>query len=332
MHQEYTAPPGGSAAPPDDSSTRRDAIDINDFVHAATGARVRRLTMPDGSYWFPAADVCRSLGYAHTGSALRGITDDTNCDTLETVLRKHTLDVPPGRQWRRDMKVVNLQGLVRLANGCTKAEAEPFKNWVTEVVVAVQRDGLYSLGHAEVQPPAGATVAYAMPRQVADAIIRLEERNLRLEERNRRLDEEYAAARHAERALWSDLSRAVHRIADTVEALTARLPLAGQGPPRQPPPQRTGPPQPSQGDLDTVLTAWHARLPLVGDVKAVALCLVPELLTHGRAARAVPHLAARTGLTEHRVHDCLRLLLRRGCITQSDVTAEGVPVYVLRHP
>ncbi|MDK1473265.1 Bro-N domain-containing protein [Streptomyces sp. 549] len=317
MHQEDTAAPGESAA-------RQDAIDINDFVHAATGARVRRLTMPDGSYWFPAADVCRSLGYAHTGSALRGIADDTNCDTLESVLHKHTLDVPPGRQWRRDMKVVNLQGLVRLANGCTKAEAEPFKNWVTEVVVAVQRDGLYALGHAEVQPPTGATVAYAMPQQVADAIVRLEERNLRLEERHRRLDEEYAAARRAERALWGDLSRAVHRIADTVEQLTARLPPTGQTVPRQP-----GPPRPDAG---TVLAAWHNRLPLVGDLKAVAHCLVPEMLAHGRVTRAVPHLAARTALTEHRVHDCLRLLLRHGCIAQADTTPEGTPVYVLRHP
>ncbi|MDW4904746.1 hypothetical protein RB628_05145 [Streptomyces sp. ADMS] len=34
-----------------------DAIGINDFVYGATEARVRRLTMPDGSHWFPAADV-----------------------------------------------------------------------------------------------------------------------------------------------------------------------------------------------------------------------------------------------------------------------------------
>ncbi|MEU0207849.1 hypothetical protein ABZ235_08950 [Streptomyces canus] len=40
---------------------RNDAIDINDFVFAATGARVRRLTMPDGTHWFPAVDVCKEL-------------------------------------------------------------------------------------------------------------------------------------------------------------------------------------------------------------------------------------------------------------------------------
>lgn len=46
-----------------DPRTQRDAIDAGDFVYAATGARVRRLTMPDGTHWFPAVDVCKQLGY-----------------------------------------------------------------------------------------------------------------------------------------------------------------------------------------------------------------------------------------------------------------------------
>ncbi|WP_405881205.1 hypothetical protein OG762_23025 [Streptomyces sp. NBC_01136] len=48
----------------------QDAIDINDFVFAATGARVRRLTLVEGEHWFPAADVARNLGYANTRQAL----------------------------------------------------------------------------------------------------------------------------------------------------------------------------------------------------------------------------------------------------------------------
>jgi len=44
-------------------SAQRDAIDVGDFVYAATGTRVRRLTMPDGAHWFPAVDVCKELGY-----------------------------------------------------------------------------------------------------------------------------------------------------------------------------------------------------------------------------------------------------------------------------
>lgn len=30
----------------------RGAIEISDFVYAATGARLRRLTAPDGEHWF----------------------------------------------------------------------------------------------------------------------------------------------------------------------------------------------------------------------------------------------------------------------------------------
>lgn len=54
-----------------DESTveRQDAIDINDFVFAATGSRVRRLTTQSGEHWFPAMDVAKQLGYANTRDA-----------------------------------------------------------------------------------------------------------------------------------------------------------------------------------------------------------------------------------------------------------------------
>lgn len=97
MYEQNNTPPPRTAA-------RQDAIDINDFVFAATGARVRRLTMPDGTHWFPAVDVCKNLGYAHVGSTLRNIADAANFDSVESVLQKHTLGIPAGREWRRDMK------------------------------------------------------------------------------------------------------------------------------------------------------------------------------------------------------------------------------------
>ncbi|MGW2831363.1 hypothetical protein [Streptomyces sp. NPDC001286] len=62
MYEQNDTPQDPSAA------QRQDAIDINDFVFAATGARVRRLTTPDGEHWFPAADVAMNLGYANTAS------------------------------------------------------------------------------------------------------------------------------------------------------------------------------------------------------------------------------------------------------------------------
>ncbi|WP_046920390.1 BRO-N domain-containing protein, partial [Streptomyces stelliscabiei] len=82
--------------PQAEPTAHRDAIDINDFVFAATGARVRRLTLPDGTYWFPAVDICRNLGFAHVGSALRNMADTANSGSAETVLSQHSLSVPAG--------------------------------------------------------------------------------------------------------------------------------------------------------------------------------------------------------------------------------------------
>lgn len=162
---------------------QNDAIDVSDFVYAATGARVRRLTMPGGSHWFPAADVCKELGYTTTRKALLDHVPEEHRDSLETVTGSHSLSIPAGRKWRRDLQLIDLQGLILLVNACTKPACAPFKQWVAEVVETVQREGSYSLDEAEVQPTEpGAPVAYAMPDQVADAIVRLEAHNLKLDE------------------------------------------------------------------------------------------------------------------------------------------------------
>lgn len=60
MYEQSNTPP------PDRSAAQQDAIDVNDFVFAATGARLRRLTLPNGEHWFVAADVATQLGYANT--------------------------------------------------------------------------------------------------------------------------------------------------------------------------------------------------------------------------------------------------------------------------
>ncbi|MGO4421308.1 BRO family protein, partial [Streptomyces sp. MCAF7] len=162
---------------------KQDAIDINDFVYAATGARVRRLTLPDGTHWFPAVDVAKDLGYTNTRQAL-GWHVPEECrvnleDLARSVYGRDGSSKIAGHGLKKSMQMVNLHGLIRLVNGCTKPESEPFKNWVTEVVVAVQLHGSYELEKAEVQPTTpDAPTAYAMPKDVADAIVRLEEHNL----------------------------------------------------------------------------------------------------------------------------------------------------------
>ncbi|MDX3572181.1 Bro-N domain-containing protein [Streptomyces sp. ID05-47C] len=300
--------------PSDETTTQRDAIDINDFVFAATGARVRRLTTPDGTHWFPAVDVCRNLGYSHVGSALRNIADMANFASVESVLLKHSLGIPAGREWRRDMNLVNLPGLIRLVNGCTKPESQPFKIWVSEVIAAIQRDGSYSLEPAAVQPaPTGGT-AYVMPQQVADAIVRLETRNIQA-------DEMLAAAQEQQTALLRQMSNSQASIARSQGLIAEALQDIAQvlrG--RRPEPELT----PQQ-----LLAAWKAKnLVFTEDIHAVAAYLAPSLV-RGEASYRMEDIATRTGLSPSRVHDCLRTLLKRGCMRQTGCAVDGAPIYVL---
>ncbi|MFJ8731674.1 helix-turn-helix domain-containing protein [Streptomyces bauhiniae] len=49
-------------------------------------------------------------------------------------------------------------------------------------------------------------------------------------------------------------------------------------------------------------------------------------LVHGPLACRLEDVAARTGLTLTRVHDCVRMLIKRGCVRQTGSAADGVPV------
>ncbi|MGW5102705.1 BRO-N domain-containing protein [Streptomyces sp. NPDC004100] len=332
----------------DAATPRREAIEINDFVYAATGARLRRLTLPDGTHWFPAVDVCKHLGYAHVGSALRNVADQVNFTRVGSVLLKHTSGNSAARGWRRDMNVVNLQGLIQLVNGCTKPESQPFKSWVSEVIATIQRDGSYTLDPAPVQPPPGEGTAYLMPDEVAEAIVRLEERNIRADEamvvarleeieQARRANEERGRTNehlgrvtdqlgHTNHHLGALDSRAgglhhvLGRIADTLDLIADRL---------QPPPPRTAAEGAPPLTPQHLLATWRARnLVVTDDVHAVAACLAPALV-RGPAPCRLEDVAERTGLTLDRVHDCVRMLIKRGCVRQAGNAADGVPVYVL---
>ncbi|MEU8649530.1 Bro-N domain-containing protein [Streptomyces sp. NPDC048737] len=318
--------------PSTEATARQDAIDINDFVFAATGARVRRLTTPDGEHWFVAADLATELGYANTRQALAWHVAQDRQTTLNDLARSvygvDTSSKIAGHGLKKSMKMVNLHGLVALVNGCTKPESQPFKTWVSEVIATIQRDGSYSLEPAAVQPaPTGGT-AYAMPQQVADAIVRLETRNIQA-------DEMLAAAQAQHTELLGEISRSQQAIARSQQAIArsqtalvrsqdqiaeALQEIAHVLRGSRPEPKLT----PQQ-----LLASWKAEnLVFTEDVHAVAACLAPALV-RGEAGYRMEEIAARTGLSTARVHDCLRTLLKRGCMRQTGCTTDGAPVYVL---
>ncbi|MFH9672599.1 Bro-N domain-containing protein [Streptomyces sp. NPDC017405] len=296
---------------------RRQALDVSDFVYAATGARVRRLTMPDGTHWFPAVDVCKELGHTNARQALADHVPGEHRKTLETVTGAYGLSVPAGREWRRDLNVISLQGLVLLVNACTKAACTPFKLWVAEVIETVQREGSYTLEEAEVQPAApGAPVAYAMPEQVAEAIVRLEAHNLRLDEELAGGQRELIELGKANLAVQQALVRAMERIADRLDTFAAARP-GSDGPLAAP------------STTEAVLADWRQRLSVTQDVWAVAVVIAPVLVEKGELREPLESIAARTGLTVHRVNECLRLLRKHACIRSQGGTEDGAPVYVL---
>jgi prophage antirepressor-like protein len=307
-----------------DSAERHEAIDVSDFVYAATGARVRRLTMPDGSHWFPAVDVCKELGYTTTRKALTDHVPEEHRESLETVTGSHSLSVPAGREWRRDLQLISLQGLIRLVQACTKPSCEPFKQWAAEVIETVQREGSYTLEEAEVQPlDPSAPVAYAMPEQVAEAIVRLEAHNLQLDEQlanaqqeSLELQREMLATQKATLAVQQAMVRAMERIADRLDALVLER--------RAPGGRLTVLPT-----TESLLADWRHRLSVTEDVWTVAVVIAPVLVEQGELREPLESIAARTGLPVRRVNECLRLLQKHACIRSQGAAESGAPVYVL---
>ncbi|PWG10479.1 DNA-binding protein [Streptomyces sp. V2] len=298
---------------------RPDAVDISDFVYAATGARVRRLTMPDGTHWFPAVDVCKQLGHTNSRQALADHVPDGQREILETVTGAYGLSVPAGREWRRDLNLISLQGLIHLVNACTKPACAPFKQWAVEVIATVQQEGSYSLQKAEVQPAdPGAPVVYAMPAQVADAIVRLEEHNLRIDEELATAQQESLSLQRQMLAMQRESLSAQQSIAEAMNRIATRFDTLAIASPSAPHPT-----------TESVLADWRRRLSVTEDVWTLAVVIAPVLVEEGELRQPLESLAARTGLTVHRVNECLRLLRTHACIRSRGATEEGAPVYVL---
>ncbi|WP_426364937.1 BRO family protein [Streptomyces sp. E-08] len=273
-----------------------DAIDIDDLAYVATGARLRRLTAPDGAHWFPVVDVAKRLGYAGTREALRTVTLPE--EHLAAARDLGGGEGFPGRSAgiRASTRMVSLEGLVQLVGACRRPEAGPFRAWTAGIVAAVQRYGGYGL------EPSLVHSGYLLPPELVDVLVRLEGS----------FDER--AAPYTEHVEYAELLRetrqSLSRVADSLERLAV-------------PRQRTGAavaltPQ-------ELVESWA----ITGDMRTVASCLAPGLVRGGVRYRP-QDVTRRTGLSGERVRDCVRLLLERGCMREVGTPApDGTRIYVL---
>lgn len=86
-----------------------------------------------GNPWFAVADVRTILGLAQHGQMLDRLDADE-----KTVIRKSGSTTLKGR----GLAIISESGLYKLVLRSDKAEAKPFQDWVTKVVLpAIRKDG-----------------------------------------------------------------------------------------------------------------------------------------------------------------------------------------------
>ncbi|MFG2640897.1 Bro-N domain-containing protein [Streptomyces sp. NPDC048370] len=303
---------------------QRDAIDIGDFVFAATGTRVRRLTMPDGTHWFPAVEVARQLGYANARQAVLAHVEGARQRVLGELVRGvRGADVArelAGRGLRKSVKMVDLQGLVQLVTAGTKPACAPFKAWVSEVVAAIQRDGSYGL------EPSPAHWGYVLPPEIVDIVVRLEASDLVPPGAGPTVPPQRDGHHLSARALLASW-QADHLapVADQPEDQSA-----DQSPdqPEDQSPDQSADQSPDQSPDQPASRSGRVDVRDMRDVHAVAACLAPALVRGGARYR-LEEIARRTGLAVERVRDCVGLLVERGCVRESPVAADGARIYLL---
>ncbi|MDH6625199.1 hypothetical protein M2271_003003 [Streptomyces sp. LBL] len=168
-----------------------------------------------------------------------------------------------------------------------------------------------------------APIAYAMPEQVAEAIVRLEAHNLRVDEEltvaqreSLAVQREMLEMQRATLATQQAIAQAVDRIATRLDVMTLDRPTPTADFSAQP-------------TTESVLADWRQRLSVTSDVWAVAVVIAPVLVEQGELRQPLDAIAARTGLSVHRVNECLRLLRKHACIHSRGGTEDGAPVYVL---
>jgi anti-repressor protein len=99
------------------------------------GHAIRVIVDDNGEPWFVAADVCAVLDIVRPTTAVARLDDDEK--------GVHSMDTPGGKQ---DVIIINESGLYSLTLTSRKAQAKPFKKWLTgEVIPSIRKTGSYSV-------------------------------------------------------------------------------------------------------------------------------------------------------------------------------------------
>ncbi|WP_112875293.1 Bro-N domain-containing protein [Paracoccus endophyticus] len=108
---------------------------MNSLTTFAFNGNDIRIIDRDGSPWFAVADVCRILGISNTSDATNYL------DLIEVSRLKLTTGRGPSNL------IISESGLYKLILRSDKAEAKPFQDWVTKVVLpSIRKDGGYVAG------------------------------------------------------------------------------------------------------------------------------------------------------------------------------------------
>jgi prophage antirepressor-like protein len=98
-----------------------------------------RVVMIAGNPWWVAADVCKVLEIQNATDMLKRLDDDER-----QLVDFTTLDSNYPATGNRMVNLINEYGLYSLVLGSRKAEAKPFKRWIThEVIPSIRKTGGY---------------------------------------------------------------------------------------------------------------------------------------------------------------------------------------------
>ena len=121
-----------------------------------------RVVVIDGEPWFVAKDVCNVLEIVNNRDALSRLKDyEKDFHSVET------------RGGNQDMAIISKSGLYRLVLTSRKPQAEPFQDWVFDVLKQIRKTGSYSV-HSQTQTTRPQLPAHKLAVEIAESIVKIQ--------------------------------------------------------------------------------------------------------------------------------------------------------------